>query len=100
MKKSSSKVVGIAVALVLGAFGTVALAHSTGNERRDGAGCDALAKDPKYGTDEAAWCHTCIDGMPKSCGAGPTKDLGNNKCHYHPGAPAGTRCRPDNGKPD
>ncbi|HEY5242365.1 MAG TPA: hypothetical protein VIJ22_12890 [Polyangiaceae bacterium] len=96
MKKNGSKVMGIAVALVLGAMGTVAFAHSTGNERRNGVQCDALAKDPKYGANEAAWCHTCIDGAPKSCGATPAD---KNLCHYHPGDPAGTRCRPDNGKP-
>jgi hypothetical protein len=99
MKKSGSKVVGIAVALVLGAIGTVALAHSTGDERRTNAQCDALKTDPKYGANEAAWCHACIDGMPKSCGAGPTPAEGSNKCHYHPGDKPGTRCRPDNGKP-
>jgi hypothetical protein len=84
--------------LLLVATATVASAHSTGNERRTGATCDALYKDPKYGPNEAAWCHTCIDGMPQSCG-GLSASPPSKACHYHPGDPAGTRCRPDNGKP-
>jgi hypothetical protein len=97
MRTNGSRLLGFALAAVLGAMGTVALAHSTGDERRNGAQCDALTTDKKYGPKDAALCHACIDGMPKTCGA--TTANGANKCHYHPGNPAGTRCRPDNGKP-
>jgi len=92
MKKNGSKVLGIAVALVLGAVGTVAFAHSTGNERRNDAQCNAI-DTTKYPAGEIGWCLTCVHG---SC---PAAGNPSGKCHYHPGAPGGTRCRPDNGQP-
>lgn len=72
-------------ALVLGA-GLLLLAgppvvrgHSTGHESRLPAHC---AKLP---TPERQACQACV-----------TRAL---KHHYHPDYPAGSRCRPDNGKP-
>ena len=94
MKKSGSKVLGISVALVIGAIGTVAFAHSTGGERRNKAQCDAI-DITKYAPAEVGWCEACVAQGPPVCITGTP----NAKCmHYHPGAPAGTRCRIDDGK--
>ncbi len=94
MKRKGAKVVGASVALVLAVMGTVAFAHSTGNERRTKAQCDNI--DIKtYNPAEVGWCEACVAQGPARCASGKPDPA----CmHYHPGAPAGTRCRPDDGK--
>ena len=65
-------------------------------QRRDAAGCKAI-DTTKYPGGEIGWCMDCLANAPNSCGGKAASP--NGKCHYHPGAPAGTRCRPDNGQP-
>jgi hypothetical protein len=95
MKKNGSKALGVALVLVLGAIGTVAFAHSTGNERRNKAQCAAIDVK-KYNPAEVGWCEVCVAQGPPKCAAGKP----DAACmHYHPGDPDKTRCRPDDGKP-
>jgi hypothetical protein len=83
MKK---KALGFAFALVIGAMGTVAFAHSTGHESRTTADCEKLPGTATTG--ERAGCLACIG-----------RNTDKAKFHFHPDYPAGDRCRPDDGKP-
>ncbi|MSP58905.1 MAG: hypothetical protein EXR72_00935 [Myxococcales bacterium] len=69
---------GLAAGLVLGLAPTV-LAHPTGHESHTAADCEKLPSP------ERQQCLKCV-----------TRPI---KHHYHPDYPAGTRCRPDDGKP-
>ena len=62
------------------------VAHNTGHEIRTTAGCVKLPGTAKTG--ERGGCLACIE-----------RNRGKDKMHYHPDYPAGSRCRPDNGKP-
>jgi len=94
MRNNRSRVLGFAFAALVCMVGTAAFAHSTGNERRNKAQCDAI--DIKvYPPAEVGWCEACVAQGPPRCTSGKP----DAACmHYHPGAPAGTRCRPDDGK--
>lgn len=76
----------IVVTSVCLAFGSVALAHSTGHESRTIADCEKLPGSDSTG--ERAACVNCIN-----------RNTAAQKWHYHPDYPAGNRCRPDNGQP-
>ena len=69
-----ASVLGAAPALLSRAWG-----HSTGRESRTTAQCERLP------TPERQQCLSCV-----------TRALEH---HYHSDYPAGSRCRPDNGKP-
>ena len=69
-------VLAVAAALVAS---SLAWAHNTGHESRTVAQCEHLP------TPERAACIACV-----------TRERAH---HYHPDYPAGTRCRPDNGRP-
>ena len=58
-------------------------AHNTGHESRTSADCQKLP-----GSNTTGERHQCL-----ACVTRPSKH------HYHPDYPAGSRCRPDNGKP-
>lgn len=79
MKKALSiaAMVGLLV-LGIAAVAPLAEAHRTHNDRRTASECRLL--------NDAAKRQECL-----SCVASP-------RSHYHPGAPAGTRCRPNDGK--
>lgn len=77
---SLKPLLSLAAALTLSLAGlTYVSSHSTGHESRIPAQCDRLP------TPERQACKSCV-----------TRPL---KHHYHPDYPAGSRCRPDNGKP-
>ena len=72
----------VAVSL-LAPLGAVALAHDNGHESRTIAECERLPGTAKSG--DRAECLRCVERPIKH--------------HYHPDAPVGARCRPDDGKP-
>lgn len=70
----------VIVGIALIAVPLVATAHRTGNERRTVAACQALTIPAKRRA-----CLACVR-RPRPH-------------HYHPNAPVGARCRPNNGLP-
>lgn len=68
---------------MLAGVAPMALGHSNGHESRTVAECERLPGTAKAG--ERAQCLQCVSRPVKH--------------HYHPDYPAGSRCRPDNGKP-
>ena len=83
MRKRRSPLLGVGVALAVGAFGTVALGG--GRPMRTYEDCQKLAGSDTDG--ERVWCVTCVARTDP-----PGRWL------YDPAAPAGQRCRPDDGK--
>ena len=74
------KMVLAAVSLLGLALGApLAIAHRTGHESRTVGDCEKLP------TPERGQCISCVKRPQPH--------------HYHPDYPAGSRCRPDNGKP-
>jgi hypothetical protein len=72
-----------AAGLLLVGAAPMARAHKTGHESRTPAQCERLPGTQTTG--ERANCLRCV-ARPKPH-------------HFHPDYPAGTRCRPNNGKP-
>lgn len=70
---------GAALLLCAGLLAPAARGHNNGHESRKPPQCERLP------TPERQQCLSCV-----------TRPLPH---HYHPDYPAGSRCRPDNGKP-
>lgn len=71
-------IAGVGAFALLG-FASLASGHNTGHESRTVAQCERLP------TPERQQCVQCVSRPLRH--------------HYHPDYPAGSRCRPDNGRP-